>query len=116
MANGSPTIAFPAGWPPLPTHELDMRVLAIGDNIAIASNPSEFFVELGMQVKAASPFKHTLMSTLTNGNAGYVPTRQAFVDGGYEVKKYPAGSFLAIEAGEQMVEASIRLLREAKSK
>ena len=105
-----------AGSPPLPTHELDMRVLAIGDNIAIASNPSEFFVELGMQVKAASPFKHTLMSTLTNGNAGYVPTRQAFVDGGYEVKKYPAGSFLAIEAGEQMVEASIRLLLEAKSK
>ena len=103
-----------SGSPKLPEHDLDLRVLAIGNDIAIASNPSEFFVELGLQVKAASPFKHTLMATLTNGNAGYVPTRAAFAEGGYEIMKYPAGSFLAIDAGERMVGASAQLLQEAR--
>ena len=98
--------------PPLATVDVDMRALVLSDDIAIAANPSEFFVELGMAVKAQSPFKHTLVSTLTNGNVGYVPTRQAFVDGGYEVKKYPENSFLDVDAGEQMVAASVGLLRQ----
>jgi hypothetical protein len=98
------------GCPPLQTFDVDMRVLQLSDDIAIATNPSEFFVELGMAVKAQSPFEHTLVSTLTNGNVGYVPTRRAFVDGGYETKKYPENSFLAESAGEQMVAASVALL------
>ena len=103
------------GAPPLATVDVDMRVLVLSNEIAIAANPSEFFVELGMAVKAQSPFKHTLVSTLTNGNVGYVPTRQAFVDGGYEVKKYPENSFLDVGAGEQMVAASVGLLRQPVS-
>jgi neutral ceramidase len=104
------------GAPPLQIFDVDMRVLVLSDHIAIATNPSEFFVELGLAVKAQSPFKHTLVSTLTNGNAGYVPTRQAFMDGGYEVKKYPENSFLDVSAGEQMVAASVGLLGQTIGK
>ena len=102
------------GAPPLETFNVDLRVLALSDEVALVTNPSEFFVELGMAVKAQSPFKHTLVSTLTNGNIGYIPTRQAFAEGGYEVKKYPKNSFLDVSAGEQMVAASLDLLRSTE--
>lgn len=102
-----------AGKPALQTIDVELRVLTLSDEIAIVSNPSEFFVELGMAVKAGSPFRHTLMSTLTNGNVGYVPTRLAFAEGGYETKKYPENSWLAEDAGDTMVRASIDLLRAA---
>lgn len=101
-----------AGSPPPATFELDLRALGLGDGAALVTNQSEFFVELGLAVKAASPFPFTFLSTLTNGNAGYVPTRRAFAEGGYEVKKYPDNSFLAVEAGEQIVAASLELLAE----
>lgn len=100
-----------AGSPPLPDYDVDLSLLTIGDGIALVTNPAEFFVELGQEVRRGSPYPHTLISTLTNGNAGYVPTRRAFAEGGYEVKKYPAKSFLTIEAGERIVAESIRLLQ-----
>jgi hypothetical protein len=42
---------------------------------------------------------------------GYVPTRQAFEEGGYEIRKLPGNSFLAFDAGDRIVEASLDMLR-----
>jgi neutral ceramidase len=56
--------------------DAELTVARIGD-IALASVPGEFFHELGMQVKQASPVKSTYVLGLTNDWMGYLPTRDA---------------------------------------
>jgi hypothetical protein len=46
--------------------------------------PGEVFVELGLAVKKASPFRYTLIAELANGPVGYVPDRAAEAQGNYE--------------------------------
>ncbi|MHB0912691.1 MAG: neutral/alkaline non-lysosomal ceramidase N-terminal domain-containing protein [Armatimonadota bacterium] len=66
----------------------DIRVMqacfAVGDT-AFISFPGELFTEIGMKIKTESPFAHTYIIGLANGYAGYVPTREAIAQGGYEV-------------------------------
>ncbi len=94
---------------PLALHAVDLHALRIGDRIALATFPCELFVEYGLQVKAGSPFKYTLVAELTNGSHGYVPTKEAYAEGGYEVRK-PVNR-LEKDAGVRMVEVSLRLLK-----
>jgi len=56
------------------------------DDIALVGLPGEVFVEIGMNVAAASPFRHTFIVGYANRSVGYLPTRQAFDEGGYEVE------------------------------
>ncbi|HEY1381834.1 MAG TPA: hypothetical protein VGF55_33855, partial [Gemmataceae bacterium] len=46
--------------------------------------PGEAFVELGREAEAAAPQKPVRVVGLTNGAMGYIPTRRAFAEGGYE--------------------------------
>ncbi len=55
-----------------------------------------------------SPFKHTLFAGYTNGTIGYVPTRAAYAEGGYEVTQ---ACQVVPDASEQIEEESICLLR-----
>jgi len=55
------------------------------DDIAIVGLPGEVFVEIGANIVAASPFQHTFIVGYANRLVGYIPTRQAFDEGGYEV-------------------------------
>jgi len=73
-----------AGAPPQPvTSEIQAIVM---DDIALLGLPGEVFVEIGMNIAAASPFRHTFMIGYANRSVGYLPTRQAFDEGGYEVE------------------------------
>ena len=98
----------------LPVNKIDIHAVRIGDQIAIATSPAELFVEYGLEIKEKSPFKYTIVSEITNGYAGYVCTRKAFEEGGYEVKKLERGSHLAIDAGEKIADASVELLQRLK--
>ena len=89
--------------------EVEVQVIALGPDLAWVSLPGEIFVELGLAIKAASPFKHTILVELANGSIGYVPTRRAFDEGNYE----PVSARCAPGFGEQLVETARRLLREA---
>ena len=42
-------------------------------------------MELGLAIKEASPFEHTIIAELANGSIGYVPTRRAYGEGNYTV-------------------------------
>ena len=53
--------------------------------LALVTAPGEIFAENGLLVKEDSPFEHTFFLGYTNGSVGYVPTRSAYPDGGYEV-------------------------------
>ena len=61
-----------------------MQALRLG-NLALASAPAEIFTENGALVKRESPIEDTFFLGYTNGSIGYVPTRGAYREGGYEV-------------------------------
>jgi hypothetical protein len=42
-------------------------------------------VEIAMEVKARSIARHTVFAGYTNGSIGYLPTPEAYEEGGYEV-------------------------------
>jgi hypothetical protein len=88
-----------------------LSVLRLGD-AAICTNPAELFVEYGLTIRDASPSRVTLISQLTDGYVGYVPTPLAFSRGGYETWCAPS-SRLAADAGERIVAASRQLLAAA---
>lgn len=92
------------------TLPLGMQVITLGRDVAVVAFPGESFVEHGLAIKNASPFRTTLVVELANhGETIYVPTRAASVGGGYET----INSTVAPGAGEMLVEAAVRLLREA---
>lgn len=97
-----------------PTVEVEVQAVRIGD-AAIVSNPTEFFCELGLSIKQGSPWRPTLVVELANGYAGYAPTADAFRGGGYETRT-ARSSFLGPGAGEQIADASVRLLRRLADK
>ena len=101
---------------PLRLNKVDIHALAIGDSFAVASNPSELFCDFGIEIKQKSPVKYTMIAELTNGYAGYVPTKKAFEEGGYEVRKTRIGSYLDIDAGDRIVDSSLRLLEAVSGK
>jgi hypothetical protein len=91
---------------------VEVHALAFGREVAIVFLPGEIFVELGLAIKHASPFKTTLVVELANCEETlYVPTRVACVGGGYEV----INSALKPGSGEMLAEAAVRLLREIAS-
>ena len=87
--------------------EAELHGIRIGE-VALVGFPGEPFAELGAQVKARSPFPHTLFSGYTNDYLGYLPTTEAYPDGGYEVDTSP----FRPGSGERLVEASLALLSD----
>ena len=90
--------------------EVEVQVIALGDDVAFVSLPGEIFVELGLAIKAASPFKHTQIVELANGSIGYIPNSSAYAEGNYEV----VSARCAAGSGERLVEAAVRMLKELK--
>ncbi len=66
-----------------PVVDCEVQALRIGD-LGIATNGAEFFCQLGLDIKAASPFRRTWVVSLANQWIGYVPTPTAYFSGGYE--------------------------------
>jgi hypothetical protein len=89
------------------TAEFNLTVGRVGD-VAVVGLGGEVFNEIGKAIKAASPFPHTLVVTHCNGSAGYLPTKEAYPEGGYEVES----SRFAPAAAEEVVKEALRLLRE----
>lgn len=67
---------------------IPVRVLRINDAVLWGS-PVELFCEIALRVRAESPFRHTFFLGYCNGWMGYLPTAQAFRDGGYEPRTSP---------------------------
>ncbi|NQV24563.1 MAG: neutral/alkaline non-lysosomal ceramidase N-terminal domain-containing protein [Rhodopirellula sp.] len=92
------------------TLPVDVTAITIGRDVAIVCLPGEVFVELGLAIKQASPFRTTLVIELSNAvETIYIPHRAAYVGGSYEV----TNSALMPGGGELLVEAALSLLRDA---
>jgi len=90
--------------------EAEVQVMALGDDVAVVGLPGEIFVELGLYIKANSPFKNTMIAELANGSVGYVPTRRAMAEGNYE----PVSARVGVGSGEMLAETAVKLLKELK--
>ncbi len=66
---------------------LEIQAVRIGD-CAIVAIPGELFTEIGLAIKAVSPFANTMVSAYSNGVYFYIPTKAAFEEGGYEINSH----------------------------
>jgi hypothetical protein len=87
--------------------EWPLQGMRIG-NVALIAMPGEPFVELNQRIVGDSPFQHTLFSGYSNGVFGYLPHREAFSEGGFEVETSP----FSPDAADVVVEESRRMLGE----
>jgi neutral ceramidase len=91
------------------TLPVDVTVIALGRDAGIVCLPGEVFVNLGLAIKQASPFRTTLVIELSNCvETIYIPHRAAYAGGSYEV----TNSTTAPGSGEMLVETAVQLLRE----
>ncbi|MBI4622087.1 MAG: hypothetical protein HY736_02560 [Verrucomicrobia bacterium] len=91
------------------TAELKLQAIRIGD-AAIATVPNEAFAQIGLNIRAASPFKPTFTVGLANGYHGYLPTPEQHALGGYETWRC-RWSPLEIEASTKIEAALAEMLR-----
>jgi neutral ceramidase len=85
--------------------------------MAIVGIPGEVFVEIGRGIKEESPFAHNIVAGYTNGSFGYIPTAQAFEEGGYEPNShvYLLEQKFSPNVGEIARKASMDALRALAS-
>ena len=93
-----------------PVWPMEVQVFRLDADTAIVCLPCEIFVELGLAIKQASPFKKTLVMEICNDRPSYVPTLKAFEEGSYEV----TNARVKPGAGEMLVSAAVNLLRQLK--
>ena len=86
---------------------INITVGRLGE-IAFVGWGGEIFNEIGTAVKRASPFHHTFILTHCNGAAGYLPTRESYPEGGYEVQSSRFGP----GAAETLTDQTLQMLRE----
>jgi hypothetical protein len=85
----------------------EIQAIAIGDT-AILGLPGEVFVEIGLRIKRGSPASHTFILEQANDSLGYLPTKRALGEGGYE----PSSSLYADDIEEILVGRSLDVLRK----
>jgi hypothetical protein len=96
-----------ADWPA--RFKTPVQALRIGD-LGICALPGEPFCQTGLDIKAKSPFKPTMMVGMANDYAGYLPTEEQHALGGYETWRAKS-SFLEIKAATRLQAAALELLK-----
>ena len=92
-----------------PVVDAEVQAVQVGPAVFV-SNPAEYFVEYGLDIKKRSKFPFTYPVELANGCVGYVPTEEALspTGGGYETR-LSSYSNLERTAGTQIADAGVRL-------
>jgi hypothetical protein len=96
-----------------PVIACEVQAIRIGD-LGIVTNGAEFFCQLGLDIKAASPFTRTWVVSLANQWIGYVATPSGYYAGGYEPRTARSAK-MAPWAGQSLIEGSLAALRQVKA-
>ena len=91
---------------------IPLQAIRIGD-LGIIAIPCEVFAEIGLEMKAKSPFKPTFTIELANAYHGYLPTPAQHKLGGYETWR-ARSSYLEVGASPKIVTAVMDLLNEVR--
>jgi hypothetical protein len=94
-----------------PELDVPLQALRIGE-LAIVTIPFEAFVEMGIDLKARSPFPDTFVVSLANGSYGYLPTAAHHQLGGYET--WLGTNQVEVGAAQKIVDALLEMLGELK--
>jgi hypothetical protein len=89
---------------------LRVSVLGIGPLVHVGIQ-GELFVALGLAIRERLGPDRSCIAVLTDGTVGYIPTADAFEEGGYE----PNASVLRPGDGERLVDAVVALVERAES-
>jgi hypothetical protein len=92
------------------TFPVALHLLRIGPAV-LAGTEGEPFAEIGLQIKAASPWPATWFGGYTGGWAGYIPIPDAYPQQGYEVETSP----FTPEAAARLVSETIAALNDLQS-
>lgn len=88
------------------TFNFDIHIIRLGDMV-IASNPFEYYLDFGIQIKARSPATQTFLVQLA-GPGSYVPSARSVAGGGYG--SVPASNNFGVEAGEILREETLKAI------
>ena len=69
---------------PILSEDCELQVIRIGDYLFNGA-PGEMFAQISLDIKERSKCEHNFNVELANGCYGYIATKQAFSEGGYEV-------------------------------
>lgn len=89
-----------------PTQAAEVHVVRLGD-MAFASNPFEYYLDYGIQIKGRSPATQTFLVQLA-GAGTYVPSPRSLKGGGYG--SVAASNPVGAEGGAQLRERTLELL------
>ncbi len=92
-----------------PRFPVEAHSVRIGD-MALTTNPFEFYLDFGIQIKVRSPAVQTFVVQMANGYDGYVPTARSVAGGAYGA--VPASTNVGPEGGKDMVEWAVKSIRE----
>jgi hypothetical protein len=90
-----------------------LQVLRIGE-VAVMSLPVETFAEMGLELKASSPFPKAFTVSMANGYYGYLPTVAQHRLGGYE--SWVGTNRLEVEAAPKITATLLRLAADLKQR
>jgi neutral ceramidase len=88
-------------WQNLDAITTDMTAARVGD-VTFVGEPGELFVQVGLAIKRRSPSPFTYILYNTNDYASYIPTPEAYLEGGYEPNATlvgPGGAEVVEETG-----------------
>jgi len=94
------------------TEPVIIQAIRIGDQ-AIVSLPFEVLVEIGLEIKAKSPFPDTFTISLANGGYGYLPPPNQHKLGGYET--WLGTSKFEEESSDILTKQLLEMLGELKA-
>ena len=92
------------------TDVLRVHAVRVGE-VALAAQPCELYSQFGLSIKRRSPTLLTAVCSATDGHGGYCPTTAGVLGGGYSGEPM-YWSRLAADAGDRIVDAASRLLRQ----
>lgn len=93
------------------TMDIQISAVAIGPVVLVGA-PGESFVNIGKALKETPGWDLVLPSCITNGYYSYLPTKEAFDEGGYEARTSEFKSGIA----ERIIEESQKMMADLAQK
>ncbi len=96
------------------TFELEIHTFQLGD-FAVVGLPSEIFSEIGLKIKAESPYANTMIVGLANGTHGYIAPD--FVQGtsSYVARFSMYNAYAGIGTADLLIDNAVKMLSEMKN-
>ena len=89
-----------------PYRDVSLHIIRLGD-IAIATNPFEYYMDFGVYIKARTPAVQTFLVQLA-GPGTYVPSARSVVGGGYG--SVPSSTPIGPDGGREVAEKTVETL------